>query len=112
MSKNLEPLDSLSDDEMRNLMEKSKTNRKNKSLGKMKSLKEQFNIYEEFLNKINDSKNEIEIKKNICMNILQMMKKAVEIEYNKNLNRLNELSLKLNKIKEDLNKKINNPENK
>lgn len=113
MSKNLEPLDSLSDDEMRNMMmEKSKTNRKNKSEGKMKSLKEQFNIYEELLNKINDSKNEIEIKKNICMNILQMMKKAVEIEYNKNLNKLNELSIKLNKIKEDINKKINNSENK
>ena len=112
MSKNLEPLDSLSDDEIRNIMmEKSKT-RKNKSEGKMKSLKEQFNIYEEFLNKINDSKNEIEIKKNICISILQMMKKAVEIEYNKNLNKLNELYIKLNKIKEDINKKINNSENK
>jgi hypothetical protein len=73
----------------------------------MKSLKEQYNEYEEFLNKINETKKEIEIKKNICMNILQMIKRAIEVEYEKNLNKLKELNIKLNKIKEDLNKMIN-----
>ena len=80
----------------------------NKNEEKIKLLKEELNEYEDFLNKINDSKIEIEIKKNINMNILQMIKKAIEIEYNKNLNKLNELSLKVNKIKEDINNKINN----
>ena len=64
------------------------------------------------MNKINDKKNEIEIKKNISMNILELIKKAIELEYNRNMDKLNELSIKLNKIKEDINKKINNKNNK
>lgn len=111
-NKIIEPLDSYSDNEMAMIKETKKItnsnrNNRNKSEGKMKSLKEKLNEYEELLNKINDSKNELEIKKNICFNILQMMKKAIEIEYNKTLNKLNELSMKLIKIKEEINKKIN-----
>jgi len=85
----------------------SRVNTRNKSEGKIKSLKDKLNEYEEFLNKINDCKIEVEFKKNICMNILQMIKKAIEIEYDKYLNKLNELSSKINKIKEDINQKIN-----
>ena len=81
---------------------------RNKNEEKIKSLKEKLNEYEDFLNKINDSKIEIEIKKNISLNILQMIKKSIEVEYNKNLNKLNELILKIHKIKEDINNKINN----
>jgi hypothetical protein len=87
---------------------KSRVNTRNKSEGKIKSLKDKLNEYEEFLNKINDCRIEVEFKKNICMNILQMIKKAIEIEYDKYLNKLNELSTKINKIKEDINQKINN----
>ena len=108
----IEPLDSYSDNEMKNVTEKKVTkNKREQSVKKMNSLKEKMNEYDDFLDKINDSKNEIEIKKNICFNILQMINKAIEIEYNKILNKLNELSIKLKKIKEDLNKTINNPEN-
>ena len=112
MNKILEPLDSMPENEIKMLTEKKNYNKKmdirNKSEGKIKSLKDQLNEFEEFLNKINDSKLEVEIKKNICMNILQMIKKAIEIEYDKYLKKLNELSMKINKIKEDINQKINN----
>ena len=40
-----------------------------------------------------------------------MIKKAIEIEYNKNLTKLNELCIKINKIKEDINSIINNQNN-
>ena len=108
----LEPLDSMPENEISVLTErnndKSRVNTRNKSEGKIKSLKDKLNEYEEFLNKINDCRIEVEFKKNICMNILQMIKKAIEIEYDKYLNKLNELSTKINKIKEDINQKINN----
>ena len=108
----LEPLDSMPENEISVMTDRNygnpRINARNKSEGKIKSLKEKLNEYEEFLNKINDCKNEIEFKKNICMNILQMLKKAIEIEYDKYLNKLNELSTKINKIKEDINQKINN----
>ena len=105
----LEPMDSVSEAETKYSTETNNININiNKNEEKIKLLKEELNEYEDFLNKINDSKIEIEIKKNINMNILQMIKKAIEIEYNKNLNKLNELSLKVNKIKEDINNKINN----
>jgi len=112
MNKKLEPLDSLSEDEIVEKKIMNKTKKKNtKNEIKIKSLKDMFNEYEELLNKINDSKIEIDIKKNICMNILQMIKKAIEIEYNKNLTKLNELCIKINKIKEDINSIINNQNN-
>ena len=107
MNKKLEPLDSFSEDEMKFILEKKENKKINKNENKMKSLKEQYNEYEEFSNKINETKKEIEIKKNICINILQMIKRAIEVEYEKNQNKLKELSIKLNKIKEDLNKMIN-----
>ena len=106
MNKKLEPLDSLSEDEMKRMVKKKEHKNMNKNENKMKSLKELYNEYETFFNKINESKKEIEIKKNICMNILQMIKKAIEIEYDKNQSKLNELNIKLNKIKEDINKII------
>ena len=110
--KKIEPLDNYSEDEMMLINDIKNNNNKIKSGDKIKSLKEQFYEYEEFLNKINDKKNEIEIKKNISMNILELIKKAIELEYNRNMDKLNELSIKLNKIKEDINKKINNKNNK
>ena len=112
MNKKLEPLDSLSEDEIVEKKIMNKTKKKNtKNEIKIKPLKDMFNEYEELLNKINDSKIEIDIKKNICMNIIQMIKKAIEIEYNKNLTKLNELCIKINKIKEDINSIINNQNN-
>ena len=112
-----EPLDSVSEAETKYSTETNNNNNininmnlkeRNKNEEKIKSLKEKLNEYEDFLNKINDSKIEIEIKKNISMNILQMIKKSIEVEYNKNLTKLNELILKVHKIKEDINNKINN----
>jgi len=105
----LEPMDSVSEAETKYSTETNNININiNKNEEKIKLLKEELNEYEDFLNKINDSKIEIEIKKNISLNILQMIKKSIEVEYNKNLNKLNELILKIHKIKEDINNKINN----
>ena len=106
-NKKYEPLDSFSEEGMINILEKKENKKMNKNENKMKTLKDQYNEYEEFLNKINETKKEIEIKKNICMNILQMIKRAIEVEYDKSQNKLTELSIKINKIKEELNKKIN-----
>ena len=50
----------------------------------------------------------VKLKLKLKKILIWTFKKAIEIEYNKNLNKLNELSLKVNKIKEDINNKINN----
>ena len=83
---------------------KSKTNVNDFNKEKIKNLEEQYKEYENFLKLIDNRKKEIEIKRDINLNILQMIKKAIEYEYN--LKKLNEFQSKLIKIKNVLNEKI------
>jgi hypothetical protein len=59
------------------------------------------------LKQINNRKKELEIKKDISINLLQIIKKSIEIEYERNINKLNEFIAKLNKIKSSINEKMN-----
>lgn len=105
-----EPMDSLSESEMKNIGDKTsrkKSHTTNSFKEKKKSLETKYKEYDEFLNKIEDKKKEIEIKKNISINILQIIKKAIEYDYDRNVAKLNEIITKLNKIKSALSKKIN-----
>jgi len=56
---------------------------------KIKNLEEQYIEYENFLNQIEERKKEIEIKRDISLNILTMIKKAIEYEYERNIKKLN-----------------------
>ena len=71
---------------------------------KIKNLEEQYKEYENFLNQIEERKKEIEIKRDISLNILAMIKKAVDYEFERNIKKLNEFQMKLNKIKNDIKK--------
>lgn len=71
-----------------------------------KDLEEQYNEYNSLLKQIEGKKKDIEIKKNININILQIMQKTIEYEYNLNMKKLNDLSLKLNKIQKAIKNKI------
>ena len=111
----MEPLDTDSESyfTMTNLTikSKSKKNINNKSKEKVKNLQNQFKEYDVFLKQIDDRKREIEIKRDISLNILQMMKKAVEFEYEKNMNKLNEFVMRLNKIKNSINENLKKSHN-
>ena len=82
---------------------KTKPNFNNFNEEKMKNLEAQYKEYENFLNQIDDRKKEIEIKRDISLSFLQMIKKAIEYEYERNLKKLNEFQMKLNKIKNSIN---------
>ena len=56
------------------------------------------------MNQIEERKKEIEIKRDISLNILAMIKKAVDYEFERNIKKLNEFQMKLNKIKNDIKK--------
>lgn len=107
----LEPMDNSSENDIKiqNMIEKSKTknNVNNRSHEKMKNLEEQFKEFDYFLHQIEDRKKEIKIKKDISINLLQMMQKVVESEYEKYINKLNEFVLRLNKIKNNISEKLN-----
>jgi len=107
----LEPLDTDSESYMNltncTTKNKLKLDINYKSKEKMKNLQNQFKEYELFLKQIDNKKKEIEIKRDINLNILQIMKKAIEFEYEKNMNKLNEFIIKLNKIKNSINEKLN-----
>ena len=80
----------------------------------LKDLEEQFNEYDFLIKKIEEKKKEINIKKQLNINILNMIQKSIENEYDTNLKKLNEISFKLEKYKDvinEKNKKINRQTN-
>ena len=72
-----------------------------------KEFNDQNQEYDLILKKIEIKKKEIEIKKNLNMNLIQMLQKSIETEYNYNLNKLNEMVLKIQKIQDSIQNKIN-----
>ena len=102
------PMDTNLDSDVKIDMEKSKSkvdiNEGNQE--KMKNLQGQYKEYDIFLKQISHRKKELEIKKDISLNLLQMIKKAIEFEYEKNINKLNEFIIRLNKIKNSINEKM------
>lgn len=111
--KNLEPLEPLDTNFESELKIKNKVitskSKNNKNLSEEKKIKieEQNKEYEYLLNQIEKIRKEIEIKKDINFNILNLLKKAIEYEYGRYTNKLNELEKKLNKIKTNINEKMN-----
>ena len=73
----------------------------------VKGLKKQSNEYNLFLKKIEEKKKEIEIKKNLNVNIIQMLQKSIEYEYNFNLDKLNHIISKIKKVQEMITDKMN-----
>lgn len=103
-----EPLDTYCENDMENFgICRSKTIANDFNKEKIKNLEEQYKEYENFLNQIEERKKEIEIKRDISLNILAMIKKAVDYEFERNIKKLNEFQMKLNKIKNDIKEKIN-----
>ena len=72
-----------------------------------KEFNEQNQLYDILLKKIEIKKKEIEIKKNLNMNLIQIIQKSIEKEYSYNLNKLNEMCLKIQKIKDSIQNQIN-----
>ena len=103
-----EPLDTYCENDMENFgICRSKTIANDFNKEKIKNLEEQYKEYENFLNQIEERKKEIEIKRDISLNILAMIKKAIDYEFERNIKKLNEFQIKLNKIKNDIKEKIN-----
>ena len=61
----------------------------------LRDLDKKINEYDSLLKEIEKKKKEIEIKKNLNMNIIQILQRAIEYEYNLNVNKLNEISSKI-----------------
>ena len=96
-SHNLDLLNQPLDTEINNIVYTLKNeNEKNAVL--LKDFDEQNNKYIFLLKKIEENKKELEVKKNLNLNILEMIRKAIEYEFNLNSKKLNEISLKLNQI--------------
>jgi hypothetical protein len=93
-----EPMDSLLDS-INNLNTPRKNNENSVII---KELKDESNEYDTLMKKILQKKKEIEIKKNIGINNLQTMIKAIEYEFKLNMNKLDEMLEKLKKIKETI----------
>ena len=72
-----------------------------------KEFNEQNQQYDLLLKKIEKKKREIEIKKNLNMNLIQILQKSIETEYNYNLNTLNEMCLKIQKIQDSIKNRKN-----
>ena len=103
-----EPLDTYCENDMENFgICRFKTIANDFNKEKIKNLEEQYKEYENFLNQIEERKKEIEIKRDISLNILAMIKKAIDYEFERNMKKLNEFQMKLNKIKNDIKEKIN-----
>lgn len=84
------------------------TSRNKKESNKtLKDLEEQSKDYNLFLKKIEEKKKELEIRKNLNINILQMLQKSIEYEYNLNISKLNQISSKLQTIQKVLTDKWN-----
>ena len=93
-----EPMDSVIDSN-NNLNTPTKNNENSVII---KELKDESNEYDTLMKKILQKKKEIEIKKNIGINNLQTMIKAIEYEFKLNMNKLDEMLEKLKKIKETI----------
>lgn len=108
LTNQFEPLDTSYEDNLENFRKgRSKTNANNNyNEEKIKNLEEQYKEYENFLNQIENRKKEIEIKRDIGLNILEMIKKAINYEYERNLKKLNEFQMKLIKMKNNINEKM------
>ena len=63
------------------------------------------------MKEIEEKKKEIEIKKNLNMNIIQIFQRAIEYEYNLNVNKLNEMSSKIINFQNCFKDKKNNYKN-
>lgn len=85
----------------------SESNKKEENKNIFKDLDKQYKEYNLFLIKIEEKKKEIEIKKKLNLNILQMLQKSIEYEYNLNLNKLNQMSSKIKNIQTIINNKRN-----
>ena len=108
LTNQFEPLDTSYEDNLENFRKgRSKTNANNNyNKEKIKNLEEQYKEYENFLNQIENRKKEIEIKRDIGLNILEMIKKVINYEYERNLKKLNEFQMKLIKMKNNINEKM------
>ena len=87
-----EPLDSYQN------KQNSSINQKEKNVIISNDLEDFNNEYNVLLNKIEEKKKEIEVKKNLNINILQIIQKKIEFEYNNYLKKLNEMNLHLKKV--------------
>ena len=99
-SKVIEPLDSCS-----NNGDSTSSSQEEKKTVKSKDSEEHCDEYAQLMNEIEEKKKEVEVKKNLNLNILQIIKKTIEYEYTINLKKLNEMCLKLKSIKELFNSK-------
>ena len=97
-----EPLDSYVNNEDSTLINQGK---KNAIISN--NLEDNFPEYDLLMNKIDEKRKELEIKKNLNLNILEIIKKNIEFEYNNNLNKLNEICLKLKTIQNIFDNKKN-----
>ena len=77
----------------------------------LRDLDEKINEYDSLLKEIEEKKKEIEIKKNLNMNIIQIFQRAIEYEYNLNVNKLNEMSSKIINFQNCFKDKKNNYKN-
>ena len=109
LQKGFEPLDTdVENLENKIIKSKTKFNENNgKEKIKTKNLEKQYKECEHLINQIENRKKEIEIKKDINIYMLQLIKKTVEFEYEKNIKKLNEFITKLSKIKNNINEKLN-----
>ena len=96
-----EPLDSYEN------KQNSSISQKGKNVIISNGLEDFNNEYNLLLNKIEEKKKEIEIKKNLNINILQIIQKTIEFEYNNYLKKLNEMSLQLKKVQYSIIEKKN-----
>ena len=92
-----EPLDTGKEDIFLTLPNENKQN-----TDFMNDFEEQNNQYDLLYKEIEDNKKHLEIKKNLHLNTLEMIKKSIEYEYNLNLKKLNEMSLKLKQIQNSM----------
>ena len=92
-----EPLDTEKED---NFLTLPNENEQNTDL--MKDFEEQNNQYDLLYKEIEDNKKHLEVKKNLHLNTLEIIKKSIEYEYNLNLKKLNEMSLKLKQIQNSI----------
>ena len=77
----------------------------------LRDLDQKINEYDSLLKEIEEKKKEIEIKKNLNMNIIQILQRAIEYEYNLNVNKLNEMSSKIINFQNCFKDKKNNYKN-